>query len=91
MFSPSLPVLQPLHRLDRSAPGFHEELSEVLYGEEYRACLSIVQGDDLVWLIDYLDEVRRHVFLPPLYAEAIVGSRWSRSFHCCFPEVPLRT
>ena len=66
MQSPSHPVLQKLCDLDRSPPGFHDQLSNVLYGEEYVRCVTGLQGDDLRWLIDFLDEVRQRVFLPRL-------------------------
>jgi len=65
MSSPSLPVLQELHRLDRSSPDFHDQLCNVLYGQEYVRCVPNLQDDDLVWLVDYLDKVRRNVALPP--------------------------
>ena len=55
------PTLQQLDRLDRSSPDFHDQLRDVLYGEEYQRCASNLQGDDLVWLVDYLDKVRRHI------------------------------
>ncbi|KAF9644879.1 kinase-like protein [Thelephora ganbajun] len=57
MLSPSHPVLQKLYSLDRSLSGFHNQLSNVLYGEEYTRCVANLQGDDLVWLVDYLDNV----------------------------------
>jgi hypothetical protein len=58
---PSHSVLQKLHNLDRSLSEFHDRLSNVLYGEEYTRCVKHLQGDDLAWLVDYLDQVRRHV------------------------------
>ena len=68
MSSPSPPALQQLHHLDRSSPEFHDHLCNVFYGEEFQKCVQNLQGDDLVWLIDYLDKVRRHVVLlcPPI-------------------------
>ena len=56
--------LQKLYHLNRSSPDFHDQLCDVLYGEEYRKCAPNLQGEDLVWLVDYLDEVRRHVSPP---------------------------
>jgi len=61
MRSPSPRALQKLHHLSRS---FHDQLSDILYGEEYQKCVSELQGDDLVWLVEYLDKVRHHVALP---------------------------
>jgi len=64
MTSPNLPGLQRLRNLDRSSPEYHSQLSKVLYGEEYQRCVQNLQHDDMVWLIDYLDEVRRPMVLP---------------------------
>jgi len=64
MSSPSSPVLQRLFRLDRSSPDFHDQLEDVLYGPEYVQCEQTLEGDDPVWLIDYLEEVRCYIALP---------------------------
>jgi len=66
MSSPSPPVLQQLYRLNGSSSGFHDQLSNVLYGKEYIQCLPNLEGDDLVWLVEYLDKVRFRVALPAL-------------------------
>ena len=63
MPSSSLPVLQQLGRLNASSPGFEDQLCNVLYGEEYTRCVPTLQSNDLVWLVDYLDNVRRLVTL----------------------------
>ena len=63
MSSPGLPVLQQLQSLDGSSSEFHDQLSGVLYGEEYQQCVTGLQGDDLAWLVDYLDKVLPHVAL----------------------------
>ncbi|KAF9789442.1 kinase-like domain-containing protein [Thelephora terrestris] len=55
MTSPSNPALQKLRDLDKSLSGFHDQLSNVLYGEEYARCVANLQGDDLKWLVDFLD------------------------------------
>ena len=67
MFSPSLPSLQQLNRLDRSLSGFHDRLCKVLYGQEYAQCVPNLQDDDLVWLVDYLDKVPRRKAIPRSY------------------------
>ena len=59
MPSPNSPVLQQLDRFDGSLPGFHNQLYGLLYGEEYVQCVRNLQEDDLVWLVNYLDRVRR--------------------------------
>ena len=57
MQSPNHPVLQKLHDFDRSLLEFHNQLSNVLYGEEYARGVMNLEGDNLRWLVDYLDEV----------------------------------
>ena len=63
MSSPSSPALQRLRRLNKSSPGFHDQLYNVLDGKEYVQCVQDLQLDDVVWLVDYLDTVRCHVAL----------------------------
>ena len=64
MSSPNSTALRQLDLLNRSSPDFHDQLSNVLHGKEYRQCVPNLQGDDLVWLVDYLDKVRHHAVLP---------------------------
>ena len=61
MSSPSSPTLQRLDRLDKSSPGFHDQLCSVFYGKEYVRCVPSLQPDDIAWLVDYLDTVRRQI------------------------------
>ena len=59
-------LLQQLRRLDRSSSELHDQLCNILYGKDYTRCVPDLQGDDLAWLIDYLDNVGRRVpLLPP--------------------------
>jgi len=64
MFSPRPPALDRLHHLDRSSSGFQDKLCNIFYGEEYQRCVPDLQGDDLTWLVNYLDEVPPHIALP---------------------------
>jgi len=64
MPSPGPQALRRLRHLNTSSSDFHDRLCNVLYGEEYQRCVQNLQGDDLVWLVGYLDKVRRHVALP---------------------------
>ena len=59
MSSPTSAVLRQLNHLNRSSPEFHDQLSNALYGEEYQQCVRNLQNDDLAWLVEYLDKVRR--------------------------------
>ena len=61
MTPPSSPALQHLLHLDRASPEFGDQLHEILYGPEYVACEKTLEGGDLIWLIDYLDKVRRSI------------------------------
>ena len=54
--TPSNP-LQQLHGLDRASPQFHQHLGDFLRGNEYRNTVSNLQGEDLAWLVEYLDSV----------------------------------
>ena len=67
MSSTNLPALQRLRNLDRSSSEFQDQVCNLLYEEEYQKCLPGLQGDDLVWLVEYLNEVRRR-FPPPSLA-----------------------
>jgi len=55
--------LEQLRLLDRSSSKFHDRVGNILYGEDYKQWVPNLQGGDLVWLIDYLDKVRRRVSL----------------------------
>jgi len=64
MSPPSHPALQRVRSLDRSSPDFHDQLSKVLGGEEYKRSVPELRRDDSVWLINYLDKVRCPVAIP---------------------------
>ena len=69
MSPPSSQTLQELGRLDKSSSDFDDKLHDVLYEKEYAIHEGDFEDDDLIWLIDYLDEVRRHIaalFCSPL-------------------------
>jgi len=58
---PNSVILKQLHRLDRSSVGFHEQLGDILYGEEYMRDVPNLQYDGSLWLVDYLDGVGSYV------------------------------
>ena len=60
-------LLQQLRDLDDSSLEYHDQLVNIVYGEEYRQCVGALQGDNLVELVDYLDKVRCRVALLRLY------------------------
>jgi len=49
--------LQQLHDLDKTSPQFHDQFTHFLRGDEYRNGVSNLQGEDLTWLVEYLDGV----------------------------------
>ena len=53
--------LEQLRRLDRSSSRFHDQVSNILYGEDYKQWVPTVQDNDLMGLVDCLDKVRCHV------------------------------
>ena len=55
--------LTRLRRLDASSPTFHDQVDTILHEEEYRRWMSGLQGEDLMGLVDYLDNVCRRVSL----------------------------
>jgi len=57
-------LLQQLRGLNRYSPEFHDQLNNVLCVEKYKQLAQNLQDDDLVWLVDYLDEVRSRAILP---------------------------
>jgi len=57
-------TLRQLGLLDGSSPEFHDQLTDILDGEEYARCVMDIQGGDLARLVDYLDEVRCRAPLP---------------------------
>jgi len=64
MPSPSSPILQQLDSLDKTSSDFQDALSNVLCGQDYVRCARNLQGDDLMWLIAYLDKVCCRVAVP---------------------------
>ena len=68
--------LQQLRDLDSTSPHFHERLGKCLRGSEYQNAVPNLQGEDLVWLVEYLDGVSLQSV--PLHSafNAGVGSRW---------------
>ena len=66
MAPPTSLALQRLDSLDKSSPDFQDQLNDLLHENEYQECVPTLQGDELMWLVDYLDEVRHRVALPTL-------------------------
>ena len=63
--SPDFTALRPLRTLDMSSPEFHDQLSNVLRDTAYKRSVSTLQGDHLVLLVNYLNEVCYFISIPP--------------------------
>ena len=63
MATPSSPVLRGLRNLNVASPYFQGQLINLLDDGEYVQCIQKLGKTDLVWLVDYLDEVR-HLVTP---------------------------
>lgn len=57
--------LQRLRSLDRVSPQFYEQLGDLFRGDEYRNAVQSLQGEDLAWLVEYLDGVSLQTVSPP--------------------------
>ncbi|KAF9647776.1 kinase-like protein [Thelephora ganbajun] len=57
--------LRQLHGLDRTSPQFRKQLSNLLRGDEYQNVVPGLQGEDLVWLVEYLNSVLGGISDPP--------------------------
>ena len=60
---PGFPILQELANLESTSQDFPDQLHGLLYGDEYRQCLSNLQNDHSSWLVEHLDQVRHHITL----------------------------
>ena len=56
--------LQTLRSLDRTSPHFRNQLTDFLRGNEYRDIVPSLQGENLAWVVDYLDSVSIHTVTP---------------------------
>jgi len=57
-------ALKQLHDFDRASPQFHKHLSNFLRSEGYRSTVPSLQGEDLTWLVEYLDSVSLQTVSP---------------------------
>ena len=56
--------LQKLRDLDRASPQLHIQFINFLRGNEYQDAIASLQGEDLTWLVDYLDNASLHAIVP---------------------------
>ena len=64
--TPTIPPdpLRKLHDLDRASPEFPKQLVDFLRGHEYRSVVPGLQGKDLTWFVEYLDNVSSQTISP---------------------------
>jgi len=56
--------LKQLRGFNRASPQFHKHLSNLLRSEGYRSTVPSLQGEDLAWLVEYLDNVSLQTISP---------------------------
>jgi len=79
-------ALKQLRGFDRTSPQFHKRLSTFLRSEGYRSIVPSLQGEDLAWLVEYLDSVSLQTISPKSPPNTVVGSHVY--FKSCEPRVP---
>ena len=67
-------VLKQLHGLDRTSSQFHKRLSGLLRSERYRSAVPNLQGEDLAWLVDYLESVSIQSISLKSASNTVIGS-----------------
>ena len=85
-------LLQKLRDLDRTSPDFHNQLTDFLRGKEYRDAVPSLQGEDLAWFVDYLDNVGlRTVSLRSTFTAGTDPLQYLRSQQCSVLGTARRT
>ena len=81
--------LQQLRDLDRTSPQFRPQLVDILRGKEYQDVVPSLQGDDLTWLVEYLDSVSlQPITLPFALNAGVDRPRYLRSCKCAVSGIP---
>lgn len=91
---PTIPPdpLRKLHDLDRASPEFPKQLVDFLRGHEYRSVVPGLQGKDLTWFVEYLDNVSSQTISPHSNLNTGIGSRQHFGpYECRVPKIPTRT
>ena len=78
---PDIPMIRPkllqqLRDLDTASPQFHEQLTSCIRESEFRSAVPDLQGEDLAWLVEYLDGVSLQPIFPHSALNTMLGSRW---------------
>ena len=79
---------QRLRDLDKASPQFHKHLSDILSENEYRKAIPNLQGEDLVWLVEYLDSVSLQLISShPTPTPGIGSRRYFRPYKSRIPGI----
>ena len=62
-------ILEQLGCLDKSSPSFPNQLTSLLCEKGYKDCIPKLQDEDVVWLVEYLDNVCLYITLYPLSSQ----------------------
>jgi len=79
-------ILEQLRGFDRASPQFHEHISNFLRSDGYRSAVPSLQGEDLAWLVEYLDSVSLYTVSLSSEPKTVVGSHVR--VKSCEPRVP---
>lgn len=79
--------LQKLHNLDKTSPQFYQEISEFIHGKDYRDAIPTLQGEGLVWLVEYLDGVSLQIIFPRVAPN--IGAGYRRDLRYCRSRLPV--
>lgn len=79
---------QQLHNLDKGSPEFYKQLNDFLRGDEYRDALQDLQGEDLMWLVEYLGSVSLQIVSPkPVLSTGVGSHRYLRHYEYPTPGI----
>ena len=56
-------ILLQFDRLDQNSSQFQDQLTGLLHNEEFKDCIPELRDEDVVWLVEYLDNVRLFLFI----------------------------
>ena len=85
-------VLEQLRGFDRASPQFHKHLSNFLRSEGYRSAIPNLQGEDVAWLVEYLDSVSLYTVSLSSEPKTVVGSHVRvKSREPCISRILTRT
>lgn len=74
--------LEELRVLDISSADFPSQIVEILRGKQYQGCIMGLQNDSLVWLVEFLDDVRPRILHSP-FTQHQLGHEQARSNPSC--------